>query len=261
MPHSPYILQGTIRALTFILLFSSCNRDKQISADEMPLLYPHPLTVKFNPEGGYTIHPISGDSIQPLINSMGDTLKTGVNLPVRGHVIDPGILPKPFVVPAGTPEVVSITQTNNKIPETTTVIPVNKDSLRSYIPGKDIFIPSILINSTGDTIPTGVPMPVKGKVVPCRMPLPVEALRPHLRENARISVKYLDVEQGMNSSNVNSIMEDSRGNLWFGTQGGGVSRYNGESFTHFTEKEGLSNNNVTSVMEDRHGNIWFGTQG
>ncbi|MFH0758415.1 MAG: two-component regulator propeller domain-containing protein, partial [Bacteroidota bacterium] len=93
------------------------------------------------------------------------------------------------------------------------------------------------------------------------MPLPVEALKPHLRENARISVKFLDVEQGMNSSYVITVKEDSKGNLWFGTAGGGVSRYNGVSFTHFTEKEGLSNNNVTSVLEDRHGNIWFGTQG
>ena len=41
-----------------------------------------------------------------------------------------------------------------------------------------------------------------------------------------------------------SILEDSHGNLWFGTYGGGVSMYNGESFTHFTEKEGLSNNIV-----------------
>ena len=39
-----------------------------------------------------------------------------------------------------------------------------------------------------------------------------------------------------------SILEDSHGNLWFGTDGGGVSKYDGETFTHFTEKEGLSNN-------------------
>jgi signal transduction histidine kinase/ligand-binding sensor domain-containing protein/DNA-binding response OmpR family regulator len=247
--------------LVQIMLLVSCSSGKQETGDEMPLLYPYPLKAKFNPERGYAINPVTGDSIQSIVNSMGDTLKTGIDLQVIGHLIDPGILPKPVVVPAGTPEVVSIPQTKYKIPGDPAVIPLIKDSLRSYIPGKDIFIPSTLLNSTNYTIPTGVPVPVKGKVVPCRMPMPVEALRPRLRENAMIGVRYLDVEQGMNSSYVTAIMEDSKGNLWFCTKGGGVSRYNGVSFTHFTEKEGLPNNNITSILEDRHGNLWFGTEG
>ena len=37
--------------------------------------------------------------------------------------------------------------------------------------------------------------------------------------------------------------------------------YNGESFTHFTEKEGLSNNVVRSILEDKSGNLWFGSGG
>ncbi|MEY4111300.1 MAG: hypothetical protein RLZZ46_1656, partial [Bacteroidota bacterium] len=59
---------------------------------------------------------------------------------------------------------------------------------------------------------------------------------------------------------VRSILEDKSGNLWFGT-GGGVSKYDGQSFTHFTEKEGLSNNVVMSILEDKSGNLWFGTYG
>ena len=66
-------------------------------------------------------------------------------------------------------------------------------------------------------------------------------------------------KEGLSNNNVRSIMEDSNGNLWFGTEGGGVSMYNGESFTHFTEKEGLSNNNVRSILEDSNGNIWLST--
>ena len=58
--------------------------------------------------------------------------------------------------------------------------------------------------------------------------------------------------------NVLSILEDSHGNIWIGTNGG-VSMYDGETFTHFTQKEGLSNNAVFSILEDSHGNIWFGT--
>ena len=55
------------------------------------------------------------------------------------------------------------------------------------------------------------------------------------------------------------MLEDSHGNLWICTDGGGVTRYNGETFTHFTEKEGLICNSVRTSLEDQHGNLWFGT--
>ncbi|MEY4110673.1 MAG: hypothetical protein RLZZ46_1028, partial [Bacteroidota bacterium] len=51
------------------------------------------------------------------------------------------------------------------------------------------------------------------------------------------------------------------GNMWFGTDGGGVSKHNGNLFTHFTEEEGLSNNTVYSILQDQSGNMWFGTDG
>ena len=68
-------------------------------------------------------------------------------------------------------------------------------------------------------------------------------------------------KEGLSNNYVKSILEDSQGNLWFGTLGGGVSMYNGETFTHFTQKEGLSNNYVLSILEDVQGNLWFGTNG
>jgi ligand-binding sensor domain-containing protein/serine phosphatase RsbU (regulator of sigma subunit) len=58
-----------------------------------------------------------------------------------------------------------------------------------------------------------------------------------------------------------SALCDKNGNLWFGTSGGGVSRYDGKSFTNFTTAQGLANNVVTSITEDKSGNLWFGTDG
>ena len=55
------------------------------------------------------------------------------------------------------------------------------------------------------------------------------------------------------------MLEDSQGNLWFGTNGGGANRYDGKSFTHFTTKEGLSNNKISSMLEDRQGRLWLTT--
>ena len=52
-------------------------------------------------------------------------------------------------------------------------------------------------------------------------------------------------------------LHDSKGNLWFSTDGYGAFKYDGTSFTHFTKEDGLCSNNVTSIMEDRQGRIWF----
>jgi len=52
---------------------------------------------------------------------------------------------------------------------------------------------------------------------------------------------------------------DKAGNLWFGTSGEGVYRYDGKLFTNFTTKDGLNSNVVHAVLEDKTGNIWFGT--
>lgn len=55
------------------------------------------------------------------------------------------------------------------------------------------------------------------------------------------------------------VLEDRKGNLWFGTKDSGVYYYNGESFRHFTAKDGLGSNSALHIYEDKAGNIWFGT--
>lgn len=55
-------------------------------------------------------------------------------------------------------------------------------------------------------------------------------------------------------------LKDSKGNLWFGTQANGVCRYDGKTFTWFTEK-GLAGPAVLALFEDKNGNIWFVNNG
>jgi ligand-binding sensor domain-containing protein len=55
-------------------------------------------------------------------------------------------------------------------------------------------------------------------------------------------------------------IEDHAGNLWFGTGGEGVYRYDGELFTQFSIKNGLCSNVVGAIFEDRDKNIWVGTK-
>jgi ligand-binding sensor domain-containing protein len=70
-----------------------------------------------------------------------------------------------------------------------------------------------------------------------------------------------NTEQGLALSSVSCGHCDKEGNLWFGTLGGGVSRYDGKSFTNFTADQGLGNNSIISITEDKSGNLWFATGG
>ncbi len=71
--------------------------------------------------------------------------------------------------------------------------------------------------------------------------------------------KKYTTTNGLANSNINTIYQSSDGYLWFCTQGGGVSRFNGKEFKTFTRTDGLVGNDVTSICEDKHKNIWIGT--
>jgi ligand-binding sensor domain-containing protein len=59
---------------------------------------------------------------------------------------------------------------------------------------------------------------------------------------------------------VRRIFQDKSGNLWFGTNGDGVARYNGESLDYFSIQEGFGGLAVRGIVADKEGNIWFGTE-
>ncbi len=58
------------------------------------------------------------------------------------------------------------------------------------------------------------------------------------------------------------IIEDALNNLWFGSRGGGVIKYDFDSFFHIGKEDGLTDNFVLSILEDRiDGSLWIGTNG
>lgn len=67
------------------------------------------------------------------------------------------------------------------------------------------------------------------------------------------------LEQGLPQTEVNALLQDSRGYIWTGTNGGGLSRFNGRNFKTYTTRDGLFSNMVWSLFEDSHGNLWLGT--
>lgn len=61
------------------------------------------------------------------------------------------------------------------------------------------------------------------------------------------------------ADNIHCMMEDKAGNLWFGTTGDGVYKYDGKQFVNYTTKQGLKRNAIWSLLEDQKGNILIGT--
>jgi|GEM_PF-626242 len=68
-------------------------------------------------------------------------------------------------------------------------------------------------------------------------------------------------EDGLENNSVWPILQDREGHLWFGTSGGGVSRYDGQVFQTITRQDGLAHDGVRSIFQDREGNLWFGANG
>jgi ligand-binding sensor domain-containing protein len=56
---------------------------------------------------------------------------------------------------------------------------------------------------------------------------------------------------------VRSILEDSKGNIWFGSYNEGVCLLQNGKLQYFTTQNGLSDNQVRGIYEDKNGIIWF----
>ena len=61
-------------------------------------------------------------------------------------------------------------------------------------------------------------------------------------------------------NDVIALHVDRAGNLWIGTDGGGLLYLKHGKFTALTTKDGLAGDVVTSIYEDRQGALWIGTQ-
>jgi len=59
------------------------------------------------------------------------------------------------------------------------------------------------------------------------------------------------------TTGVRSILEDSKGNIWFGSYNEGVCLLHNGELQYFTIENGLSDNQVRSIYEDKNGIIWF----
>ncbi len=69
------------------------------------------------------------------------------------------------------------------------------------------------------------------------------------------------VEEGLVQTQVLSICQTGKGYIWFGTNSGGISIYDGHQFSSLTKADGLLDNVVFSIIEGKEGNLYIGTLG
>jgi ligand-binding sensor domain-containing protein/anti-sigma regulatory factor (Ser/Thr protein kinase) len=75
----------------------------------------------------------------------------------------------------------------------------------------------------------------------------------------QFNMRNYTVKDGVAQSQVYALLQDSRGYLWMGTRGGGLTRFDGLNFKTFSQKEGLANNYIYKIKEDSNADLWIGT--
>ena len=90
------------------------------------------------------------------------------------------------------------------------------------------------------------------------------------KEGGKLRVKTIDFEKlefvGLKNNSINCVFVDNTGNLWVGSNGGGIYKKTNSNyqFNHLNKnnnKGSLSSNKIRSLHEDQFGNLWIGTEG
>ena len=74
-------------------------------------------------------------------------------------------------------------------------------------------------------------------------------------------IRRFTVDQGGLSVNgILALVNDPQGGMWIGTSGGGVLKYDGQTFHSIRLGQGALENIVEAILRDSQGRLWFGTR-
>lgn len=82
----------------------------------------------------------------------------------------------------------------------------------------------------------------------------------YLAFSQRNNFQTYSLEQGLPQATIYCIIQDNRGYLWLGTDGGGLCRFDGVNFKTYGKKEGFKGQSIRSLLQDHTGRIWVGTK-
>jgi ligand-binding sensor domain-containing protein len=86
---------------------------------------------------------------------------------------------------------------------------------------------------------------------------PAKVSSHHAKQKQEMGLQGIDT--AYNPNYIVSLAVDREGIVWAGTWGGGLSRFDGKAWTHYTVSEGLPGNHVFMLHQDAKGALWIGT--
>lgn len=85
----------------------------------------------------------------------------------------------------------------------------------------------------------------------------------HDMAGKKVKSKFRNYEQVSASFQIPAsfvVYEDHSGNIWYGTNGRGAMKYDGDKREYYKVKDG-NKNRIMCILEDKNRNMWFGTYG
>jgi hypothetical protein len=182
-------------------------------------------------------------------------------VPVKNNLL--AVIPaKVKVIKTGNPQKIDYTGVRAVESGMPKVIEIDTSEQKVLTPGKDTILNPIIYKfpeigtkdkkNTQRSVDRWIPV---FQWVKQSEPILTQPMR--MKDAACLNIFYLDIEQGLRDAAIICIMEDTRGNMWFGSNSTGVCRYDGKSLTYYAAREGLTHTGNRAIMEDRSGNIWI----
>jgi ligand-binding sensor domain-containing protein len=86
---------------------------------------------------------------------------------------------------------------------------------------------------------------------------PAQVSSHHARQKEEMGLT--DIKVAFNPNYIIALAVDADGIVWAGTWGGGLSRFDGRTWAHYTTAEGLPGNHVFMLHVDAKKRLWIGT--
>ncbi len=182
----------------------------------------------------------------------------------------PGIIPLPEKIPANpleisgnkknTPDTINITTLDRVPMGIADKTPANK-SIRKQLTPKIVKAGTPRVVIPGEkNIPEPKTITVENLSSVAGVPTATEVQNAYLPLQNSQSFSYYTRQHGLQHDDISATSFDKAGNMWIGTYGAGIIRFDGNSFFQYTDKEGLSQNYIQSLITTTTGDIWIGTR-
>ena len=81
---------------------------------------------------------------------------------------------------------------------------------------------------------------------------------PGVSRAQRLLFQHLGTDRGLIQSDINHITQDTKGNIWIGTNAG-ISVFDGKKFTNYDDIQKLSSLRINNIVCDHKGVMWIAT--